>query len=375
MSNFSKGSLFAFFVILSFIALSKTLATENNAFKEIDLKFTEKNFSGLVMVAHGEHILYSKAFGYSNREKKIQFDENTVFDIGSITKQFVAASIVKLSEEGKLSVEDDLTKYFQGVPKDKKTIKLHHLLTHTAGFPASLSKHQLYDVVPYKRLPLLAFKEKLKSLPGEKYRYSNIGYSLLARVLEKVTKKNWEHYINENLLKKAGMFDTGYRVPKFEKEQLAVNYGADQNAFQRLFSIEAKSRNVGHSLKHLYDMSGERWMEGAGGFMSTIKDMHLWYLTLSSQAILNKKSWSTIFTPYAEEGDKSHYGYGWAITTSTAGNKLITHNGSNGYSFADFKYYPNENLFVFVATNDIDNYPNELMDRLNQVAITEVANK
>ncbi|GAA61625.1 hypothetical protein P20652_3514 [Pseudoalteromonas sp. BSi20652] len=365
----------SFLTLLFFFKFSNAIANEYTFFENVDNALIEKSFSGNIFVAHGQQILHSKSFGYSNREKKIRFSENTIFDIGSITKQFLATSIMILSEQGRLSVEDELTKYFQDVPEDKKKIKLHHLLTHTAGFPANLSNHQLYDVVDYKKLPSLAFKERLLSMPGEKYQYSNIGYSLLARVVESVTNKNWEQHISETLLQPSRMTSTGYRIPNFKSEVLSINYGADQNAFQRLFSIEAKSRSVGHSLKHLYDTPGERWMEGAGGFMSTVSDMHNWYLALRSGKLLSEESWKILFTPYVKEGESSSYGYGWAITTGEKGSRLITHNGSNGYSFADFKYYPNEDLLVFVATNDIDNYPEELIKKLNVIAISKVANK
>lgn len=368
-------NILSILTLLLFFKFSVAVADEGDLFTNVNNELIEKSFSGVILVAHGGKISYSSAFGYSNREKEIRFDTNTVFDIGSITKQFLAAATIKLAEQGLLSVEDKLAKYFQGVPEDKKNITLHHLLTHTSGFPANLSQHQLYDIVDYKQLPSLAFKEKLQSQPGDKYLYSNIGYSLMARVVETVTNKNWEQYIRETLLIPSGMKSTGYRLSNFESEVLAVNYGADQNAFQRLFSIEAESRSVGHSLKHLYDKPGERWMEGAGGFMSTVSDMHSWYLTLRSGAILDDKSWEILFRPYVKEGNNSHYGYGWAITTSEKGSRLITHNGSNGYSFADLKYYPDEDVFVFVATNDIDNFPDEVIKNLNMRAIAIVANK
>ncbi|MCW8092127.1 serine hydrolase domain-containing protein [Alteromonas sp. ASW11-130] len=365
----------AFVTLLLFCKLTSASASEDEFFTDVHNELQNSSFSGLIFIAHGKQVLYSKAFGYSNRENGTKFNKYTVFDIGSITKQFLATSIIKLSEQGLLSVEDEISKYFNGVPEDKKKIKLHHLLTHTAGFPANLSNHRLYDIVNYQQFPSLAFREKLQSDPGVKYQYSNIGYSLLARVVESVTNKNWEEYINEELLQPAGLKSTGYRIPNFKSEILAINYGADQNTFQRLFSIEAKSRSVGHSLKHLYDEPGERWMEGAGGFMSTISDMYNWYLVMRAGRILSKDSWETIFTPHAKEGDRSHYGYGWAITNSELGSKLITHNGSNGYSFADFKYYPSEDLFVIIATNDIDNYPEEFVNKLNKHALTVVANK
>ena len=113
-------------------------------------------------------------------------------------------------------------------------------------------------------------------------------------------------------------------------------------------------------------------MEGAGGFVSTIRDMHRWYLTLSRRAILNTDSWETVFQPNVKENKVSHYGYGWAITTGENGEQLITHDGSNGYSCARFSYYPEKDVFVFIATNDIDNYPDDLMEELSRIATAVV---
>ncbi|MEP1743064.1 MAG: serine hydrolase domain-containing protein [Kangiellaceae bacterium] len=362
-------------LVLSFFKISAVLGIEESFLVNEHNELIKSSFSGVVFIAKSEQVLYSKAFGFSDRDNETKFSDNTVFDIGSITKQFLATSVMKLSEQGLLSVEDELSMYFKDVPEDKKKIKLHHLLTHTAGLPTNLSKYRLYDIVSYKKLPSLAFNEKLLSKPGEKYHYSNIGYSLLARIVESVTQENWEQFIRKSLLLPSGLNDTGYRIPMYKSDRLAVNYGADQNAFQRFFSIEADSRSVGHSLQHLYNDPGERWMEGAGGFMSTISDMHRWYLTIRSGNILSIRSWEKLFTPYVEEGNASHYGYGWSITTNEDGNKLITHNGSNGYSFAEFKYYPIEDLFVFIVTNDIDNYPEELMNKLSNKAVRTVTDK
>lgn len=360
-------------VLLSFVVSQLAIAaTPVTSFSVIDKELRAANFSGTVIVANGKEIIYSSTFGIANREKNIPFTANTIFDIGSITKQFLATSVLKLVEEDKLALHDTLEAYFQAVPDDKKRITVHQLLSHTSGLPANLSNHQLYDIVPHEQYYKKAFSEKLVAIPGEKFQYSNVGYSLLARIVEKISQLDWEVYLNKNLFSVAGMTETGYRLPQFNIERLAINYGADQTAFQRFFSIEAKSRSVGHSLAHLYNTPGDRWMEGAGGLMSTTQDMYKWFLTVMSRKILHPDSWDKLFTPHISSGDKSFYGYGWGISAHPEGGKLISHNGSNGYSFADFKYYPEIDLFVFNATNDIDNYPQTIMDKLNNVAIREV---
>jgi CubicO group peptidase (beta-lactamase class C family) len=228
-----------------------------------------------------------------------------------------------------------------------------------------------YAIVAHNELPALALKEELLFSPGEQYGYSNVGYSLLARIIESASGETWEVFIRQTLLDPAGLADTGYLLPEFEKTRLAINYGADQNRFQRIFSIPARSRSVGSSLQHRFDKPGPRWMEGAGGFMSTANDMFRWYGVLRSGALLTDASWRETFTPRVVENAQgtASYGYGWVIEALDAGRRHIHHNGSNGYSFATFHYYPEHDAFVFIATNDSDNYPRELMRQLNAVTL------
>ena len=111
--------------VLSLILLFQISIVSANVgvlFQDVESDLVEKSFSGSIFISHGDKVLYSKSFGYSDRENGTKFDKHTVFDIGSITKQFLATSIMKLSEQGLLSVEDEISKYFKGVPEDKKKI-------------------------------------------------------------------------------------------------------------------------------------------------------------------------------------------------------------------------------------------------------------
>ena len=151
-----------------------------------------------------------------------------------------------------------------------------------------------------------------------------------------------------------------------------------QTAFQRLFSIEAKSLPVGSPFQHLNLKEGPRFnMEGAGGMSSTIEDLFLWYIALNSNLILSEKSKKQLFLPHNESLDKnskSHYGYGWDIKSTDRGTLHAQHNGSNGYSFADMHYFVDENIFIVLATNDIDVYPQAVMGELLSLVEIGMAN-
>jgi CubicO group peptidase (beta-lactamase class C family) len=154
-----------------------------------------KGFSGTVLVAEKGLVEYSGGAGYADRESKRKQTAETVFSTGSITKQFTAAAIMKLEANGKLSVNDVLSKYFTDAPADKKDITIHQLLTHTAGFEEVLGDD--YDTVSATGFTALAMKSKLIHKPGETYLYSNVGYSLLGIIVEKVSGKGYEQFLPE----------------------------------------------------------------------------------------------------------------------------------------------------------------------------------
>jgi CubicO group peptidase (beta-lactamase class C family) len=371
------------YIGLIFITLIQTASAKDNlSFKDWRDTVIKSNFSGVILVASENKVLFKEAFGLANREEKIPFSNDSIFDIGSLTKQFTATAILKLQESNKLSVNDPLSKFFDNVPDDKKKITVHHLLTHTAGFIANRgggTSSNLYDVVTKTELIESALKSKLITLPGEEYNYSNIGYNLLAIIIEKITEGKYETFYYENIFEPAGLTDTGYRLPKRAANRVAINYGADQTVYQRLFSIEAKSLSVGNPFQHLKLKEGPRFnIEGAGGMSSTAGDLFRWYMALNSNLILSDKSKNQLFLPHNESLDKkskSHYGYGWDIKSTDRGTLHAQHNGSNGYSFADMHYFVDENIFIVLATNDRDVYPQVVMDELLLLVGPDMANK
>ena len=158
-------------------------------------KLEAGGFSGVLLVAKDGGVILAKGYGMADRDKKIRATADTVMCVGSITKQFTGAAILKLETQGKLKVTDPITRYFKGVPDDKKGITLHQLLTHSAGFVAELGED--YQPIGRDDFIRLALKSELRSKPGERHRYSNVGYSLLGAIIEIVTGKSYERYAHD----------------------------------------------------------------------------------------------------------------------------------------------------------------------------------
>lgn len=295
-------------------------------------------FSGSVLVAKDRQILLAQGYGMADKEKKIPFTADTVSTIGSVTKQFTGAGILKLQMMGKLSVQDPITEYFSDVPEDKKGITLHHLLTHTAGFPGAIGPD--FDPVTRDEFIKLAMETPLKREPGTLYEYSNVGYSLLGIIIELVSGKSYEHFLNQNLFKPAGLKKTGYLIPDWGKDNVAHGYRGDND--------------WGTLLDHPWLEDGPGWhLRGNGGILSTVKDMHQWHKALEGNAVLGEEEKELYYHPHVREGENadSFYGYGWALFTTPRGTQLIAHNGGNPYFSADFLRYVDEDVVIIALAN------------------------
>lgn len=253
-------------------------------------------FSGSLLVAKGGEVILNEGYGFADAQRKVPFTADTAFDIGSITKQFTAAAILKLEMQGKLSVSDPISKWLEGVPDDKKGITLHHLLTHSAGLKNVFGGD--YEEMPRDRLVKAALDSKLLWAPGTRYQYSNAGYSLLATVVELASGKPYEEYLRENLWKSAGMARTGYRLQ--EKGPLA-------------HGIYREGEDWGTPLDKAWAPDGPWWnLRGNGGVLSTTGDLYKWHQALEGEAILSKEAKAKMFTPHVPEDEersrKGEYG-------------------------------------------------------------------
>jgi len=263
---------------------------------------------------------------------------DTVYDIGSVTKQFTAAAIVKLQMLGRLDVHDRIGRFLDDVPPDKRSITVEQLLTHTSGLAETLGDD--YDRVPRDVLVARALDSGLRWRPGSRYRYSNVGYSLLAAIVEVASGEGYEEFLARHLFEPAGMTQTGYVLPDWDDADVAVEY-------------DARGRPQGRPYDHPWADDGPYWnLRGNGGMLSTARDMFLWYRALEGEEVLDAAAKRELFRPRVREGPgaDSRYGYGWVVLDSPVG-PVQWHNGGNGWSYAEVARFPRAHAFVFWASN------------------------
>ncbi len=299
----------------------------------------EVGFWGSVLVdLNGEKVL-SKGYGYSDRARGIKNTPNTVFDIGSLTKQFTATAILKLEMQGKLTVEDKISKYFADVPMDKSTITLHDLLRHQSGLPSTVGGD--YDSLSESDFIDLVLNSQVIFKNGTDFSYSNIGYSLLAIIVEKVSGTSYETYLYENLWKPADMEMTGYTRPNFDPAQIAIGYYQD-------------GKEWGKPNEKAWDTDAPYWnLKGNGGILSTTEDLYKWHKAMLGEEILSEEAKHKLYHPKIrpEEDDTSFYAYGWDVSKTDRNTTRIWHNGANNIFYADFMSFVEEEVTLIMMSN------------------------
>jgi CubicO group peptidase (beta-lactamase class C family) len=320
--------------------------------KRLDTHLTrlvDQGFSGVILVARKDRIVLAKGYGLANREQRTPATTATVFPIGSVTKQFTAAAILKLEMQGKLKVGDFITKYLKDVPPDKSKITIHQLLTHSSGIPGSVGR--CTQEMTRDGFIKMALSAPLDFEPGTKYSYSNAGYNLLAVIVEVASGASFDDYTSKNLFEPAGMKQTGIFAPKYTLENIAVGYRDGKrwgNVFEKLFDYDYPERKF-----YGYEFCGR----GSGGMLSTVGDLYKWHKSFEGERVFSNAAKEKIFTPYIREGEgaTSFYGYGWAIFTTSRKTKMIGHNGNvNDVFEADFRRYVDEDVVYIIMTNSLN---------------------
>jgi len=323
-------------------ALSGSKHRLNDAtIKKIDnylSKSVENGYSGAILVSENGMKQLNKGYGMANKENRVHNSPKTIFDIGSNTKQFTATAILLLVQQGKLSLSDPITKFIRDVPDDKKLITIHHLLNHTAGLIESIGGD--FEHLPKDDFFNKVLAGKLKYPIGSQYAYSNIGYSLLALIIESISSQDYESFLQQNLFKPSGMYSTGYLLPEWDETFIANGYARGIINQGSVIQRYRKDNKVSWHLK------------GNGGINSSQEDMFLWVQALKNNTILTAKSFELLTTAHTDFVKKStSYAYGWGVNYSAENTKRLTHNGSNGLFAHSIIWFPNEDLIILFSTN------------------------
>lgn len=271
------------------------------------------SFNGTILVAQKGKILLEKGFGLKNKKDNTLNAANSIYQIGSITKQFTAAIILQLVEKQKMSLRDKLSKYIPDYPQGG-LITIENLLTHTSGIynytnDGNFMKSSSEQPISRDRLLDLFKKKPLDFPPGTNWSYSNSGYILLGMIIEKVTGKSYFRVVRENILEPLQMHHTGFDFTHLKSTDKAIGYSGDF-----LVPVGIVDSSVSFA---------------AGSIYSTVGDLYKWDRALYTNRVVSQVLLQKAFTPY-----KSNYGYGWQI--DTVYNKKITEHGGGITGFVSF---------------------------------------
>lgn len=266
-------------------------------------KSTENGFSGSVLVAAKGQIILSKGYGWADHSRKIPNTSYTVFNIGSITKQFTAAGILKLMEQGKLNLSDKIVHYFPKAPDDKKDITLHQLLTHTSGISPATGGFR-YDEASKEQFLEEFFRSELLSDPGENHRYANANYIMLAVILEMVSGLDYASFLRIYFWEPANLNRTGYKSSPFPSDDFAHGYYYDYSS--------GAWKDWGITQDHLTDTKNHWYSIGKGDLYSTVEDLYKWHQALEHNEVLHPETRTLMESQHVAENESgtSHYGYG-----------------------------------------------------------------
>jgi len=299
-------------------------------------------------------ITRAQGYGFANLEQKTPAHRQTVYEIGSNTKQFTAAAIMMLVEEDKVHLDDPLTKYFPEAPQAWRGITIQHLLSHTSGIQNHVAVPHWLDVFrtnlafettpPRDELLKMFFKLPLEFQPGETWAYDNTGYYLLGIVIEKASGKPYWQFVDQRIFKPLGMASTRSTDPQPVVPNRASGYEWKNNQFEnRPVLLPAIAFS-------------------AGSILSTVEDMAKWDAALYTEKLLKKSSLDQIWTAAVTKDGLEPpfaYGFGWFIE-SYHGHRLVQHSGGTpGFSSAIYRFV-DDKLTIIILTNHGDRIVDQL---------------
>lgn len=288
---------------------------------------------GTVLVAKGGEVLLAKGYGFADYEKVPNAPE-TLFELASLSKQVTATAILKLEEQKKLKTSDPITKHLKDAPADKEVVTIDHLLHHTAALDPNLGVSYAWQGTRSQYVKDMLGRA-LVGEPGAKFAYSNVGYALLAAVVEEVTGKEFEEYVRKELFEPAGLVETGFIQDKALK------------ASPRVTKRRCEDCEPQWTCADWWYGWGYR---GMGGVVSTSLDLFLWDRALRGEALLGKKAKEKLYTP-ALDG----YACGWKVATSTRGTPLVSHSGGvRGYATEMARWLEEDAVIVILSNGRCD---------------------
>lgn len=351
--------LFCFILLISITLNAQNLDLKIDSL--IQTEFKDNNGpGGVFLVSQKGKPIYKKAFGIANLELDAKLNTNSVFQIGSMTKQFTAITILMLEEQGKIKVSDPISKYIPSYPNGNH-ITIHQLLTHTSGIKDFTKMKSLSDIAQKEMTPeqmVDFFKNELTDFaPGEKFEYNNSGYVILGYIIELTSGETYEDFIKKNIFDKIGMTNSYYASDRKIIKNRAYGY---------------HKKSSGYVNKTIINFSVPF---SSGSLMSTLDDLLKWQNALNQNLLLNPKDGVKAFTKYKlNNGQEIEYGYGWHLKNI---NGIPTR--EHGGSIFGFKsmavYIPSEDIYVVGFSNCDCNSPTQLVKDIAKISLENLKSK
>ena len=292
-------------------------------------------FSGTVLVAQGERILFQRGYGMANYEHAIPNTPQTRFGLGSLTKPFTAIAIMQLQEQGKLTVQDRVALHLPGYPAGDQ-ITLHHLLTNTSGLPdyvttAAFATRQMQLPTTVDDLIALFKARPLLFTPGAQYSYSNANWVLLGKIIEEQSGQPYGDYLCEHIFIPAAMPQAIYAPAARLLPGRAHGYLQQERTIVNAAYVDPST------------------MYAAGGIVASAADLHHWQRALVTHKLLGAATFTQMTTPHIAV-ESAAYGYGWVIDAPFGHRRLYHDGGMPGYLSLAARY-PDDDLGIILLTN------------------------
>ncbi len=356
---------YSYFVatILCFIISSSLVAqTKQDIIDRLITTYHENNrFNGVVLVMEKGEVVLKKAYGMANMEWDVSLTTDAKFRIGSVTKQFTAAIILKLVEEGKIKLTGKLSDYLPYYRKDNgDKITIHHLLNHSSGIPNYTALPGMFTktgMYPHEAEEFVKnyCSGDLEFEPGTQFRYNNSAYYILGVIIERITEKSYSDNLCEIILKPLEMNNSGAGCNYMLLKKRTAGYA---RAFKRYDNSLYTQPSVTFS---------------AGNMYSTVDDFYKWYKGLTAYKVLSKETTEKMFTPNIKDG-AWHYGYGFSLrsfhTEGMEDTLSVIQHGGDIFGFSSLIYWTRENDQFIALLNNFMGFPrteitNNIMKILN----------
>ncbi len=327
--DYGRWRLLAVSALLVFLP---TLATADSIDDSIVALMAWERIPGLSLaVIRNGSLVKAKGYGMANLETSTPATPETVYKIASVSKQFIAAAVLVLVQDGKLQLNDPIRRYLDGTPASWEGITVAQLLSHTSGIARDLPDFDPFKVQPDSEFLRASFALPLRFKPGEHWAYSNINYYCLAEIIRKVTGRPWDQYVADRIFAPAGMTRTRTTTVENIVPNRANGYSSGDSGFT----------------------NAEVWLalRPSGAFLSTVLDFAKWDAALYSDSILKESSKAAMWSPVTLNDGSTHpYGFGWFIDQKP-GHRRLHHGGGVPGFVCEFDRFIDDRITVVIMAN------------------------